>query len=108
MRSVARRVASVPIAAAVLAAALTAVPTVAAPPETTLAPVLQQTLRGDLVIAGNSNLLSAGGWRADGQDVADVDGDTSVVCLGRTFVPAACADNSSTARLDVPAGARIV
>jgi len=105
---VAWRVASVPIAAAVFAGALTSAPTIAAPPETTLAPVLQQTLQGDLVMAANSNLLSAGGWRADGQEIADVDGDTSVVCLGRTFVPAACADNSSTARLDVPAGARIV
>ena len=50
----------------------------------------------------------AGGWRAGGQAVADVDGDSSVVCVGRTYVPAVCADNSSSARLDVPAGARIV
>jgi hypothetical protein len=98
----------VPIAAAALASSLASSPTGAAPAETPLAPVVQQVLRGDLVMAGNSNLLSAGGWRADGQEVADVDGDTSVVCVARTYVPAVCTDNSSTATLDVPAGARIV
>ena len=30
------------------------------------------------------------------------------LCVGRTSVPAVCADNSSSATLDVPAGARIV
>jgi hypothetical protein len=101
------RVAPIVVASAV-AAALTWSPVAAAPAETPLAPVVQEVLRGDLVMAGNSNLLSAGGWRADGQEVADVDGDTSVVCLTRTYVPAVCADNSSTATLDVPAGAHVV
>jgi hypothetical protein len=101
-----RRVAPVAVAAAAVAGSLTSAPAVAAP--NPLAPVVQQVLQGDLVMAGNSNLLSAGGWRADGREIADVDGDSSVVCVGRTYVPAVCADNSSTARLDVPAGARIV
>jgi hypothetical protein len=101
-------VTSVVVAAAAVVASLTTSPAAAAPADTPLTPVVQQVLRGDLVMAGNSNLLSAGGWRTDGQEVADVDDDTSVVCVGRTFVPAVCADNSSTAVLDVPAGARIV
>ena len=102
------RVAPVAVAAAVLASALISAPAVAAPEDGALAPVVQQVLQGDLVMAGNSNLLSAGGWRADGQEVADVDGDSSALCVGRTYVPAACADNSSSATLDVPAGARVV
>ncbi len=80
----------------------------AAPGESPFAPVVQQVLHGDVVMAANSNLRSAGGWRADGQATADVDGDTTQLCVGRTFVPAACADNSSSATLDVPPGARIV
>jgi hypothetical protein len=100
------------LAPAVLGAgALLSAHAAAAPPppvETPFAPVVQQVMRGDLVMAGNSNLRSAGGWRADGQASADVDGDTTQLCVGRTFVPAACADNSSTATLDIPAGARIV
>ena len=58
-------------------------------------------------MAGNSNLLAAGGWRLAGPQ-ADVDGDTTPLCVGRRYVPAACADNSSSATLDVPAGARVV
>jgi hypothetical protein len=92
------------------AALLMAAPVSAAAPPTEkpFAPVVEQVVRGDLVMAGNSNLLSAGGWRADGQAAADVDGDTTQLCVGRTFVPAACADNSSSATLDIPPGARIV
>jgi hypothetical protein len=105
-----RRVAwfSTPVAIGI--AVLVAAPVSAAVPpvETPFAPVVQQVLRGDLVMAGNSNLRSAGGWRADGQAGADVDGETTPLCVGRTFVPAACADNSSSATLDLPAGARIV
>jgi hypothetical protein len=108
VRRVVRRVAPLAVAAAALASLMVSSPAAAAPAPPPLAPVLQQVLRGDLVMAGNSNLLSAGGWRADGQEVADVDDDTSVACVGRTYVPAVCADNSSTATLDVPAGARIV
>ena len=70
------------------------------------APVFEGVLAGDLVMAANSNLLSAGGWRL--ADAADVDGDVNRLCLGRLFVPGACADNSSSAVLDVPAGARVV
>jgi hypothetical protein len=105
-----RRVApvAVALATAALTTSVTAAPAAAAPADDALTPVVQQVLRGDLVMAGNSNLLSAGGWRADGQEIADVDDDTSVACVGRTFVPAVCADNSSTATLDVPAGAHIV
>jgi hypothetical protein len=72
-------------------------------------PVLEQVLRGDLVMAGNSNLLSAGGWRQGDVTVADVDGDTSELCIIRGIrFPRACADNSSSARLDIPDGARVV
>jgi hypothetical protein len=72
-------------------------------------PVLEQVLRGDLVMAGNSNLLSAGGWRQDDVSVADVDGDASELCIIRGLgFPRACADNSSSARLDIPDGARVV
>jgi hypothetical protein len=101
------RAGALTLAAAGLATSFSSTPAAAAPAEA-LTPVVQQVLRGDLVMAGNSNLLSAGGWRADGQEVADVDDDTSVACVGRTYVPAVCADNSSTATLDIPAGARIV
>ena len=70
------------------------------------APVYEGVLAGDLVMAANSNLLSAGGWRRTA--AADVDGDASRLCLGRLFVRGDCADNSSSAVLDIPAGARIV
>jgi hypothetical protein len=102
------------LAAAALAAALpslaSSTPTAAAngPVETPFAPVVEQVLRGDLVIAANSNLLSAGGWLSEGQAVADVDGDASRLCVGRTYIPAVCADNSSSADLDIPPGARVV
>ncbi|MET0324186.1 MAG: hypothetical protein ABW219_03105 [Ilumatobacteraceae bacterium] len=76
--------------------------------EVPFAPVFEGVLAGDLVMAGNSNLLSAGGWRLGLPSVADVDGDTTPLCIGRRYVPAACADNSTSATLDVPAGARIV
>ncbi len=72
-------------------------------------PVLEHVLRGDLVMAGNSNLLSAGGWRHGDITVADVDGDASDLCIIRGLgFPRACADNSSSARLKIPAGARVV
>ena len=51
-------------------------------------------------MAANSNLLSAGGWRRTA--AADVDGDASRLCLGRLFVRGDCADNSSSAVLDIP------
>ena len=98
--------------ALVLAGVLAATPAVAErlPPvaedAVPFAPVFEGVLAGDLVMAANSNLLSAGGWRR--ADAADVDGDTSRLCLGRLFVPGACADNSSSAVLDIPAGARVV
>ena len=96
--------------AVIAATVFLAAPVSAAPPpvETPFAPVVQRVLHGDLVMAANSNLRSAGGWRSDGQASADVDDDTTMLCVGRTFVPAACADNSSSATLDLPAGARIV
>jgi hypothetical protein len=76
--------------------------------EVPFSPVLARVLEGDLVLAGNSNLLAAGGWRLNGAGVADVDGDSTLLCVGRRYVPAACADNSSSATVDIPAGARIV
>ena len=73
------------------------------------APVLERVVLGDLVMAGNSNLLSAGGWRDGGVTVADVDGDSTEVCIIRGLgFPRACADNSSSARLDLPRGARVI
>ena len=49
-----------------------------------------------------------GGWRP-APHAADVDGDAQPLCIGRAVrPPAACADNSSSAALDVPAGARVV
>jgi hypothetical protein len=74
--------------------------------EAPLEPVVDDVLDGDLVMAGNSNLLVAGGWRQAA--AADVDGDDTVLCIGRRFVPAACGENSSSATLDLPAGARVV
>lgn len=82
--------------------------TTATASEAPMAPVVVDVLSGDLVMAGNSNLLTAGGWRPDSRASADVDGDTSKLCIARTDVRAICADNSSSATLDVPAGARIV
>ena len=83
-------------------------PVAATAAEVPFGPVLEDVLDGDLVMAANSNLLAAGGWRRVGSSQADVDGDRSRLCIGRTFVPAACADNSSSAVLDIPVGARVV
>jgi hypothetical protein len=74
--------------------------------EQPFAVVLDDVIDGDLVMAGNSNVLSAGGWGRT--TVADVDGDRSRICVGRHLGLAACQDNSSAATLDVPAGARVV
>ncbi len=76
--------------------------------EQTFAPVVQEVLAGDLVMAGNSNLVAAGGYRPVGDAVADVDGDITSLCVGRLYVPAACGENSSSATLDIPIGARVV
>lgn len=98
------------LAAALAAAGLLAVPGVAggAPAEEPQTAVVDDVLAGDLVMAGNSNLVSAGGWRPAHDAVADVDGDDTALCVGRLYVPAACGENSSSATLDVPPGARIV
>jgi hypothetical protein len=77
-----------------------------APRERRFRVVLEAVLRGDLVIAGNSNLRSAGGWRPGG--AADVDGDRTVLCTRRAGFDPVCADNSSSAYLDIPRGARVV
>jgi len=88
--------------------ALTSPPAAAddAPSEAPLAPVIDDVLAGDLVMAGNSNLLVAGGWRRVAD--ADVDGDDTLLCVGRRYVPAACGENSSSATLDLPEWARVV
>jgi hypothetical protein len=70
--------------------------------------VVEDVVRGDLVVAANSNLLSAGGWSTAPGTVADVDGDGSVLCVRRSGSGPACADNSSSAGLDLPAGARLI
>ena len=64
--------------------------------------MLVDVLDGDLVMAGNSNVLAAGGWRANGAAAADIDGDQTLLCIGRRYVPAACTDNSSSATVDIP------
>ena len=79
------------------------------PGERPFAAVLERVVRGDLLVAGNSNLLSAGGWRAGEFTVADVDGDSSELCIiGDLSFRHACADNSSSAHLDLPRGARVL
>ncbi len=73
------------------------------------ATVLEQVVNGDLVMAGNSNLLSAGGWREGAVTIADVDGESGELCIIRGLgFPRACADNSSSARLDIPLGAKVI
>ena len=80
---------------------------VAPPLEPPMSLVLEETVRGDLVMAGNSNLLQAGGWA--GVSSADVDGDRSRICIGRVGRPGTlCADNSSSAIVDLPPGATII
>jgi hypothetical protein len=83
-------------------------PTSVAAAEDALTPVVHDVLAGDLVMAGNSNLLSAGGYRAAPDAVADVDGDATALCVGRLYVPAACGENSSSAMPDIPFGGRVV
>ena len=73
------------------------------------ATVLEQVVNGDLVMAGNSNLLSAGGWREGAVTIADVDGESREMCIIRGLgFPRACADNSSSAQLDIPRGAKVI
>ena len=80
---------------------------VAPPLEPPMGLVLEETVRGDLVMAGNSNLLRAGGWA--GMSAADVDGDRSRICVGRLGRPGTlCADNSSSATVDLPPGAAVI
>ena len=68
-------------------------------------PVLQTSLRGDLLMAGNVNVVSTG---RGATSIADVDDDRSFLCVDRPRGDAACADNSSASVIDLPAGARVV
>ncbi len=70
-------------------------------------PVLQTSVRGDLLMAGNANVVSTGARQGETSS-ADIDGDTSFLCVGRRRGDAACADNSSSAVIDLPARARVV
>jgi hypothetical protein len=70
--------------------------------------VVNRVLRGDLVVAANSNLRAAGGWTDSPSAVGDIDGDASVMCVRREGTSRSCADNSSSARLDLPPGSRVV
>lgn len=79
-----------------------------AAPQRAFAPVLEQAVDGDLLLVGNSNLLVAGSVTPSTRTVADVDGDQTALCAARLFVPGGCSDNSSSADLDLPAGARVV
>lgn len=102
-----RRVAFI-VAASLGTAFATGSHVAAQPVEEPFTAVVHDVLRGDLVMAGNSNLVSAGGHRPAAQAVADVDGDATPLCTGRLYVPAACGENSSSATLDIPFGARVV
>src|SRR5262245_26407552 len=106
-------VASVALAATALGAAIGTTAAAREDPQPPaprrFAPVLDQVVQGDLVIAGNSNLLSAGGWRSGDVTIADIDDESSEMCIIRGLgLPRACADNSSSARLDLPEGARVI
>jgi large repetitive protein len=116
MRSGERLVRLVASVTLVVSALVAAVGTTAAaqedprpPAPRPFATVLEQVVPGDLVMAGNSNLLSAGGWRSGDVTVADIDDDSTEMCIIRGLgFPRACADNSSSARLDLPRGARVL
>lgn len=70
--------------------------------------VLETTVNGDLVMAGNSNLSRAGGWGGRPAPT-DVDGDATTLCIGRSGNRgASCTDNSSSAIVDVPPGASVL
>jgi hypothetical protein len=100
--------------AALAVGALSTTPLVAHGDEGVRAParpfavVVDDVVRGDLVVAANSNLLSAGGWSTAPGTVADVDDDGSLLCVPRSGTDPACADNSSSARLDLPPGSRVI
>jgi hypothetical protein len=70
-------------------------------------PVLQTRLRGDLLMAGNANVVSTG-LRRGATSIADGDDDRSFLCVDRPRGDATCADNSSAAVIDLPARARVV
>jgi hypothetical protein len=79
------------------------------------APVVEGVVQGDLVFAGSSNLTRAGGGQRAAVSAADVDGESTTMCIGRDSggrpvrpLFRICADNSSSALLDVPAGARVI
>ena len=69
--------------------------------------VLQRSLNGDLLMAGNANVISATGPRR-AASIVDVDHDRSQLCVGQPRRAASCADNSSSATIDLPARARVV
>ncbi len=100
--------------AALLLAGLSALPIVArAERDDRRAPrpfgvVVERVLDGDLVIAANSNLVSAGGWDLTAAAHADVDGDRSRLCVRRGDAEPVCSDNSSSATLEIPRRARVV
>ena len=79
---------------------------VPSPLERAFALVAEGIVAGDLLLAGNSNMQAAGIGAAP--VAADIDGDDTVLCAARLIGPAGCSDNSSTALLDLPAGARVL
>jgi len=101
-------------AVAVLAAAVAETPAQAqdgpepGPPERAFSPVVEGVVEGDLVLAGNSNVAAPAPGPPAAATMVDVDRDRSVLCAIRLIVPTGCSDNSSSAVLDVPAGARVV
>ncbi len=68
------------------------------------ASVLSRVVLGDLVVAGNANVTAAGGLSAH---PVDVDEEAVPGCVLAQPEPV-CSDNSSSATLDVPAGAHVL
>jgi hypothetical protein len=103
-----------PCAAVLGAAALALAPAAASgqvdgsPAGRAFAPVFEALVRGDLVRAGNSNMVSAGHGPDAAIIAADVDGDATRLCAPRRPIFRLCADNSSSAELDLPASGRVI
>lgn len=70
--------------------------------------VIDRVVTGDIVMAANANVRGGIIPDSTATRVADVDRDRSMLCVRRAAPTAACADNSSAARLAIPRDARLV
>lgn len=71
--------------------------------------VFSGKVKGDLVMAANSNLLESAAWTDDDDRTpADIDGDADELCLSRSIGGELCRDNSSSALLNLPDNARVI